>query len=79
MPKIKDFGACRIEMYFGDHPPPHFHIVTPNGKVVVRIEDMRIIAGGLPQRTIHDVLKWARANKALLMAKWREYSEEEQQ
>ena len=79
MPKIKDFGACRVEMYFGDHPPPHFHIVAPNGKIVVRIEDTRVIAGRLPRRAIEPALRWAKANKGLLLAKWREYSEEEQQ
>ena len=25
MPRISSFFGIVIEMYFGDHPPPHFH------------------------------------------------------
>jgi hypothetical protein len=30
MPTVRRFSRCRIEMYFGDHPPPHFHVITRN-------------------------------------------------
>src|SRR5580658_7070231 len=39
MPTVRRFSRCRIEMYFGDHPPPHFHVITRSGeKVVFRID-----------------------------------------
>jgi hypothetical protein len=28
MPTVKRFDRCRIEMYFGDHSPSHFHVIT---------------------------------------------------
>jgi hypothetical protein len=35
------FSRCRIEMYFKDHAPPHFHIITGSGeRVAVVIESV---------------------------------------
>jgi len=31
MPTLLDRRSWKITMYFGDHNPPHFHIVTKNG------------------------------------------------
>jgi hypothetical protein len=39
MPTVKRFDRSRIEMYFGDHPPPHFHVITRNNeRIAVVIE-----------------------------------------
>lgn len=41
MPTVRRFDRCRIEMYFRDHPPPHFHVVTrSNERVAVLIETL---------------------------------------
>ncbi len=33
-------------MYFGDHPPPHFHVITRNNeRIAVTIETMAVLAG----------------------------------
>ena len=46
MPLVRRFNRCRIEMYFGDHPPPHFHIITRSGeKAVFRIDSLALCAG----------------------------------
>ena len=79
MPTIARFAGCRIEMYFGDHPPPHFHIVSPNGTMKLTIQGHRVLAGNLPKRAIKDALEWAAANEAILMDKWTEFREKEQQ
>ena len=34
-------------MYFGDHPPPHFHALYCTSRAVVDIEPLAIISGGL--------------------------------
>lgn len=78
MPTIKRFHRCRIEMYFADHPPPHFHVVTRSDeRVVVLIETLRVWAGEADSRDTEDALAWARDNRDLLRARWREYSAEE--
>lgn len=78
MPTIKRFHRCRIEMYFGDHSPPHFHIITQDDeRVAVRIETLTVMAGAANRRDIAEAIEWAHANKDLLAARWAAYSEGE--
>jgi len=77
MPTIKRFDRCRIEMYFADHPPPHFHIVTRDDeRVAVTIEALTICAGEADPRDIAEAIEWAKENRAQLRERWNEYSEE---
>lgn len=78
MPTIKRFHRCRIEMYFGDHNPPHFHIITTGApRVTVTIEKLTVLAGMANQRDITEAIEWARANRELLSQRWSMYSETE--
>ena len=78
MPTLKRFDRCRIEMYFGDHPPPHFHIITLNNeRVAVTIEALMVLAGNADTRDTAAAFRWAALNKATLWARWREYSEQD--
>jgi hypothetical protein len=45
MPTLQRFGSVSVRMYADDHLPPHFHIVTPDFQVLVRISDLTVIAG----------------------------------
>lgn len=64
-------------MYFRDHPPPHFHIVTcSNERVSVHIETLAIIAGWADARDLEEALGWAGANRETLRRLWRRYSEQ---
>ncbi|MFQ5785515.1 MAG: DUF4160 domain-containing protein [Alphaproteobacteria bacterium] len=73
MPDIADFGAFRIKIYFGDHNPPHFHVIAPDFAARVTIDDLAIIDGSLPPGVLRRIHRWAAANTDLLTAKWREY------
>ena len=65
-------------MYFGDHPPPHFHVITRSGeKVVFRIDSLVQWAGEADTRDTAEALEWAAENRAELFQRWQEYSEEE--
>jgi hypothetical protein len=78
MPTVRRFNRCRIEMYFGDHPPPHFHVITRSGeKVVFRIDSLVQWAGEADTRDTAEALEWAAENRAELFQRWQEYSEEE--
>ena len=64
-------------MYFADHRPPHFHVITRDDeRIVVRIDTLQIWAGEAEPRDIADALAWAAANRAEPLARWQEYSEE---
>jgi hypothetical protein len=77
MPTIKRFNRCRIEMYFGDHPPPHFHVITrSNEAAVFLIETLARWAGEADQRDTDEALAWASFNRPELWARWQQYAEE---
>lgn len=71
MPTVKDFGAFKIVIYYGDHNPPHVHVLTPEqegAKVAVR--DGRVIAGDLPPAIRRKATAWIAAHRAALLKKW---------
>lgn len=64
-------------MYFADHPPPHFHIVTRDDEqVAVTIETLVIWAGEADPRNIAEAMEWAKGNRTELRERWKAYSEE---
>ncbi len=78
MPTVKRFDRGRIEMYFGDHPPPHFHVITRNNeRIAVEIEAMTVLAGKADPRDTDEALRWASRNRVELRARWQMYSEED--
>ena len=78
MPTLQRFNRCRIEMYFDDHPPPHFHVITrKNERVSVVIDTLVIQAGEADSRDTAEAFAWARENGAERRSRWQEYSEEE--
>jgi hypothetical protein len=78
VPTLKRFSRCRIEMYFDDHPPPHFHVITrKNERVSVVIDTLAIQAGEANSRDTAEAFAWARENAVELRSRWQEYSEEE--
>jgi hypothetical protein len=78
MPTVRRFNRCRIEMYFGDHPPPHFHVITRSDEAAVfLIETLARWAGEADPRDTEEALAWAAFNRQELWARWQQYSEEE--
>jgi len=77
MPTIKNFGGYRITMYFEDHNPPHFHIVSPTQEAVVEIATLTVAAGSMAPARLRTALEWAARNRALLLNKWNELHNDE--
>jgi hypothetical protein len=78
MPTVRRFNRCRIEMYFGDHPPPHFHVITRSDEAAVfLIETLARWAGEADARDTEEALNWGACNRPELWARWQQYSEEE--
>ena len=75
MPTIHRFGSVSIKMYADDHNPPHFHIVSTDFQVLVRISDLSIIAGDAKPSDLAEALVWARLNQLSLALKWAELNE----
>jgi hypothetical protein len=59
MPELSRFYGIVIQMYFGDHSPPHFHALYAGRKAVVDIETLAFIEGQFPPRARGLVTEWA--------------------
>jgi Domain of unknown function (DUF4160) len=70
MPRISAFYGIVIEMYFGDHPPPHFHARYGEHAAKVAIATGEVIAGSLPQRALRFVREWIELHPDELAANW---------
>ena len=62
MPILQRFGTVTVWMYADDHHPPHFHIVGADFQVLVRIADLKVLAGDARPRQIAEALAWARTH-----------------
>lgn len=72
MPTLVVLSRCKIQIYAGDHAPPHFKIFGPGSNANVAIETLEVIAGKVDRKALREALAWAaRAeNQALLRAAW---------
>ena len=75
MPTLHHRGAVSVRMYADDHRPPHFHIAAPDFQVLVRISDLRVIAGEARPAQIAEMIAWAREHRESLALKWAELNE----
>jgi hypothetical protein len=58
MPPISAFYGIVIAMYFGDHPPPHFHAKYGDDQAQIVIATGEVLHGSLPCRALRLVQKW---------------------
>jgi len=70
MPEIVRFYGIIIKMFFGDHPPSHFHAVYGEYNSLFSIDPPETIEGDLPKRAEKMVLEWAAAYKSELLNMW---------
>ena len=63
-------------MYFDDHPPPHFHVITrKEERIAVVIDTLAIQAGNADPRDTAETFEWASGQRAKLRTLWEQYSE----
>jgi hypothetical protein len=66
MPEISRFYGIVIQLYYGDHPPPHFHAVYGNDVAKIDIDTLTVIDGRLPPRALSLTLEWAKLHQVEL-------------
>jgi hypothetical protein len=64
VPRISAFYGIVIEMYFGDHPPPHFHARYGGDVALIVIATGDVYAGSLPPRALRLVREWVEERRA---------------
>jgi hypothetical protein len=70
VPRISEFYGIVIEMYYADHPPPHFHARYGGEAAKVEIATGEVIAGALPSRALRLVREWIEQHRGELEANW---------
>ncbi|HEX5236690.1 MAG TPA: DUF4160 domain-containing protein [Silvibacterium sp.] len=70
MPTISRFYGILIQMYFGDHVPPHFHALYAEYEAVIDIRTLAVLRGELPSRAMALILEWAQLHRNELLKDW---------
>ena len=70
MPEISVFFGIRVTMYYDDHNPPRFHADYNDKKVIVDIQQGRVLKGAFPSKQLKYVLAWADIHQEELMDNW---------
>jgi hypothetical protein len=70
VPRISEFYGIVIEMFFGDHAPPHFHARYGGDEALIIISTGEVYAGSLPRRALRLVREWAEERRDELEADW---------
>ncbi len=63
MPTIDRAEGLKINVYSGDHVPPHIHVLYSEFEVLLVIEDGRVYAGGLPAKQMKLAKAWLSENR----------------
>ncbi|SMD04221.1 protein of unknown function [Desulfocicer vacuolatum DSM 3385] len=70
MPEIARFYGIIIKLFFGDHPPPHFHAVYGEYVGLFNIETIEMIEGDLPNRAKKMIVEWSKLYQNELREMW---------
>ncbi len=70
MPTISTFYGILIQMFWGDHSPPHFHALYAEYEILVNIKTLEVMEGSLPKRALSLVLEWAIKHQTELLEDW---------
>jgi len=62
MPTVDNIYGIKINIYNGEHRPPHIHAVYNEFEVLILIESKEIYAGNLPGKQMKTVRRWLSDN-----------------
>jgi hypothetical protein len=71
MPEISLFYGIKVNMYYDEHNPPHFHAEYNENKALVDIIEARVIKGALPSKQLKLILAWCVIHQDELMQNWK--------
>ena len=70
MPEVARFYGIVVKLFFGDHPPPHFHAVYGEYIGLFRIDTLEMFEGDLPPRARKLVVEWGKIHQDELKEMW---------
>jgi len=69
-PRISDFFWIKINMYYWDHNPAHFHVKYNEYECFMSIKDVKILEWTLPIKIKKLVISWAELYEEELLENW---------
>lgn len=63
MPNFDLFDGIKVNIYNGEHLPPHIHVLYGDHEVLLVIETVAINAGWLPSKQLKKAKEWLITNK----------------
>lgn len=78
MPRISNFFGIVVEMYFKDHPPPHFHALYSGEEAKIEIATGEVLRGSLSPRALRLVREWLELHRSELEINFQRVANEEQ-
>jgi hypothetical protein len=70
MPTIAIVDGVKIQLFYNDHAPAHFHAILGSAEALVAIRSLEVMRGALPPGKLRQVIDWAKAHQAELALNW---------
>jgi len=70
MPTVAVVDGVKIQVYWDDHPPSHFHAEYGEYRAQIVIGSLRLIKGYLPNAHLRKVIAWAKPRRNQLLEAW---------
>ncbi|WP_164905255.1 DUF4160 domain-containing protein [Aequorivita ciconiae] len=68
MPAIDIILGVKIEIFSGDHPPPHIHASCSGEEVLIIISDSKVYAGTMKKSKLSIAMGYVKENRENLLA-----------
>lgn len=69
---IEKLEGLKIEIYPNEHPPPHFHVKSPNVNASFDIENCKRLNGNIDKKDCKLIKHWHKKAKDELIKAWNE-------
>ena len=70
MPTVAVIDGTKVQFYWDDHPPVHFHVEYGEYRAQVELETLQVIHGSIPAPQLRKVTAWAASRKEQLLMAW---------
>ncbi len=67
---VERVNGLKIEIYSNEHPPPHFHVKSPNVNPSFDIKNCNIIEGKIDNKDLKKIQYWHSHAKKTLIEVW---------
>jgi len=65
MPTIARLGSMKVNIYFGEHQPPHVHFLYNEYEVILELRSGKVMVGYLPLKQLKRAKNWLEENRIM--------------